>query len=206
MNIRAKLAAEQQLTIEEFLAFTATRPDGEIWELIEGVAVLNPSPIGLHQLVCVNIGSFLMVHKDTTGATWVPLLGIGTRVPASPKSLARPDVYVQEGPAGAEPVTEDAIVIFEVLSRSNTKSDQAWRRRVYSSVPNCQHYVTVSLKSVEIVRYDRTSRWEGATLSALDDRLELAAIGVTMPLEDIYRHTPLGRTPPRKAPARKRRR
>jgi hypothetical protein len=31
------------MTIEEFLEFTDTRPDGEKRELIEGVAVLSPS-------------------------------------------------------------------------------------------------------------------------------------------------------------------
>ena len=42
MTAHPKLAPEQQLTIEEFLAFTDTRPEGERWELI---AVLNPSPV-----------------------------------------------------------------------------------------------------------------------------------------------------------------
>ena len=43
MTARPKLAPEQQMTIEEFLAFTDTRPEEERWELIEGVPVLNPS-------------------------------------------------------------------------------------------------------------------------------------------------------------------
>jgi hypothetical protein len=36
MSSRRKFPPEQQLTIEEFLAFTDTRPDGERRELIEG--------------------------------------------------------------------------------------------------------------------------------------------------------------------------
>ena len=42
MTARPKLAPEQQMTIEEFLAFTDTRPEEERWELIEGVPVWNP--------------------------------------------------------------------------------------------------------------------------------------------------------------------
>ena len=57
---------------------------------------------------------------------------------------------MQEGPVRDEPATEDAPVIFEVLARANTKADQEWRRRVYSSVRNCQHYVTVSLKAADV--------------------------------------------------------
>jgi len=29
---------------EEFFAFLETRPDGEKWELIDGVPILNPTP------------------------------------------------------------------------------------------------------------------------------------------------------------------
>jgi Uma2 family endonuclease len=190
MAARTKLAPEDQLTIEEFLAFTDTRPDGERWELIEGVAVMNPSPVEFHQLVVLNIGRSLMAHKERTQATWMPLLGVGTRVPASPRSLPQPDVFVKEGNATDLAVTDDALVIFEVLSKSN-KADQAWRRKVYASVPNCRHHVTVSLKAVEVDAYDRDTQWKKRTVTSLAEALTLPALGVSMPLADIYRWTPL---------------
>src|SRR5581483_6237066 len=68
MTVRPKLAPEQQLTIEEFLAFTDSRPEGERWELIEGVAVLNPSPVDHHQVIVADIVTCLMVHKRRTYA------------------------------------------------------------------------------------------------------------------------------------------
>jgi Uma2 family endonuclease len=202
MNLHVKLAPEQQLTIREFLAFAAGRPKGERWELIEGVAVKNPAPVGLHQLVTANIVSSLLVHKSRTGATWIALLGIGTRVPASPRSLPQPDVYVQEGAVGGEPVTDDALVIFEVLSKSNTKADQAWRRKVYASVPNCRHYVTVSLKAADVAAFDRASGWKPRRIEGLSGRLELDALGVALPLADIYRWTPIGTPKPTRKPRR----
>ena len=180
------------MTIEEFLAFTDTRPDGERWELIEGVAVLNPSPVDHHQVVVLNIGTYLMAHKQRTGVTWLPMLGVGTRVPISPRSLPQPDVFVKEGAAIGSPVTEDALVLFDVLSRSNTKADQAWRRKGYASVPNCRHYVTVSLKAIEVDAYDRDSAWKRRTFTSLAEALALPALGLSMPLADIYRWTPLG--------------
>jgi Uma2 family endonuclease len=198
MHIRAKLAPEQQLTIDEFLAFTAARPGGERWELIEGVAVLNPSPVAIHQLVAANIVSFLLVQKRESGATWIPLLGVGTHVPAAPKSLPQPDVYVQDGPVRDSPVTGDAIVIFEVLSMSNTKADQAWRRRVYASVPNCEHYVTVSLKSAEVTLFSRDNSWRTETSKGLSHAVAFSALGVSMPLAEIYRDTPLAAAKPKR--------
>jgi Uma2 family endonuclease len=192
MNVRPKLTPEQQLTIEEFLAFTETRPQEERWELIEGVAVMNPSPVEHHQVVVTNIATYLMAHKQRTGASWLPLLGVGTRVPVSPHSLPQPDLFVKEGAATDRPVTDDALVLFEVLSRSNTRGDQAWRRKVYASVPNCRHYVTVSLKATVVEAYDRDSAWKRRTFTGLAEALALPALGLSIPLADIYRWTPLG--------------
>jgi Uma2 family endonuclease len=194
MTARPKLAPEQQMTIEEFLAFTDTRPEEERWELIEGVPVLNPSPIDYHQMIVSNIVAYLIAHKSRTRTAWLPMLGIGTRVPVSPRSLPQPDVFVKEGAATGRPVTDDALVLFEVLSRSNTRVDQAWRRRVYASVPNCQHYVTVSLKAAEVVAYDRAGNWHERTVAGLDERLALPALDLAIPLADIYRWTPLGQS------------
>jgi Uma2 family endonuclease len=122
------------------------------------------------------------------------MLGVGTRVPVSPRSLPQPDVFVKEGAATGRPVTDDALVLFEVLSRSNTKTDQAWRRRVYASVPNCQHYVTVSLKAAEVVAYDRASKWHERSVAGLHEQLALPALDLAIPLADIYRWTPLGQS------------
>jgi hypothetical protein len=66
-----------------------------------------------------------------------------------------------------------------------------WRRKVYTSVPNCQHYVTVSAKSVEVVVYDRSTDWAARKVSDIAGILDLPAIAVSMPLAEIYRWTPL---------------
>ena len=130
---------------------------------------MNPSPIDDHQTIVANLITALMVHRRQTGALWLPMPGIGTRVPVSPRSLPQPDVLVKERPNAGLPTTDDALVLFEVLSRSNSKADQAWRRKVYASVPNCQHYATVSLKAVEVVVYDRDTGWKQRTVASLHD-------------------------------------
>ena len=191
MNAIPRLPPDQQMTIEEFLDFTQSRPHGERWELIEGVAVMNASPIDHHQMITANIVGYLLQKKEQNGASWLPLLGVGTRVPIAANSLPQPDDFVMAGPLTGRPLTDDALVIFEVLSRSNTTADQAWRRRVYSSVENCEHYVTVSLRTAEIVAFDRATGWAMRTVDGLDSLLDLPAIGVSMPLSTVYRYTPL---------------
>jgi Uma2 family endonuclease len=100
---------------------------------------------------------------------------------------------VKETPTTGTPVTDDALVLFEVLSRSNTKKDQDWRRKVYASVPNCQHYVTVSLKVMEVAAYDRDTAWQKRTVTGIREALALPALGLSIPLADIYLWTSLAR-------------
>jgi Uma2 family endonuclease len=187
----AKLAEADQMTIEEFLGFYDSRPDGEKWELIEGKACMSPSPTDWHQIICGNVLQVLLSFKQAEHANWIPMIGIGTKVPISPNSLPQPDVFVKEGAVTGSHVTDDALVVFEVLSPSNTKSNQAWRRRVYASVPNCRHYVTISATSAEVTRYDRSTGWQGFSLTGLAAELDLPAIEVSIPLITIYRWTPL---------------
>jgi Uma2 family endonuclease len=189
--MRAKLAEADQMTIEEFLAYMDTRPDGERWELIEGVEWRCPLPTQFHQVIIGHIGALLMSHKIATKASWMPLLGIFTHVPCSPRSLPWPDFIVKQKPLTGATTTDDALVVFEVLSISNTKSDQAWRRRVYASIPNCRHYVTVSMNRAEVIRHDRAGDWAETKISGLDAALALPAIGFEIPLHDIYRWTPV---------------
>ena len=187
----AKLAEADQMTVAEFLAFTDARPDGERWELIEGIAIMNASPTQWHQIIAGNILIWLGVHKSAEKARWTPMMGVGTRVPVSPRSLPQPDVYVQESEGRDSPVTDDALILFEVLSRSNSKADRAWRKRVYASVANCQHYVTISHKTAEVIRFDRADGWKGETIKGLDGELSLPAIDVIIPLRIVYRWTPI---------------
>ena len=186
-----KLADADQMTVEEFLGFYDSRPDGEKWELIEGVAIMSPSPTEWHQRIALNIAGALDAAKLKSDASWVALLGVGTRVPASPNSLPQPDVFVKAGVATGSSITDDALVLFEVLSKSNTRADRAWRKRVYASVPNCQHYVTVSTKTAEVIRHDRADDWQEHVVVGLHSSLELPAFHVTIPLVEIYRWTPI---------------
>ena len=196
MNVHAKFPPgaaypNRPMSVEEFLAFAETCPAGEKWELIEGEPVLNASPTDFHQMVVLNLAEKLRAEKARLGASWNPILGIGTRVPVSPKSLPQPDLFVKETALTGSHTTDDALVLFEVLSKSNTPADKAWRRKVYASIPNCQHYVTISMKSVDIVSYDKATNWKPRSRNGLQQVLELHALGATLSVADIYQGTNL---------------
>lgn len=140
----AKLAEADQMTIEEFLGFTDSRPDGEKWELIEGKACMSPSPTDWHQIICGNVLHALLSFKQSQHSSWLPMIGIGTKVPISPNSLPQPDVFVKEGAVTGSHVTDDALIVFEVA--------------LY-----VQHQIRLGVAS--------TGLWEHPELSALCDRL-----------------------------------
>ena len=191
--MQQKVPADDLFTVEEFLAVAEYYPDGEKWELIEAVAVLSPSPTNFHQIIVLNIGTGLSEWKAAQGSTWVPLIGIGTRVPVSPRSLPQPDIQVlATAPAERSSETRDGLVLFEILSDSNDKKDEAWRLHVYASIPNCQHYVPVDQKKPLVTRHDRANGWKPVLIKGLAATLDLPALGMCIPMAMIYRWTPVG--------------
>ena len=190
----AKTPRPKRMTIDEFLAFTDERPDDERWELIDGVPVLNPSPTDFHQLIVSNILFVLGGLRRARKAGWIALPGVGTKAADFDDRLPQPDVMIKAAPATGARLSEEAIVIFEVLSRSNTRKDQNWRLSTYQHVHGAEHYVVVHQKQLAVVRYDRASGWQPFLYRDLSQALQLPAIGADIPLGEIYDGTPLGRS------------
>lgn len=180
------------MTIEQFIEFYDEQPDGK-WELIEGVPTLAPTPTDYHQMIVGNLQVALTRIRDDQQVAWIPLPGVGTRVPVSPRSLPQPDLMVKAEPGTGSHTSHEAIVLFEVLSLSNRKADRDWRHRVYSSVPNCQHYVTISQSKPIVIRHDRANDWKATEFKTLDAVLYLPALEARISLNAIYRDTPVAR-------------
>ena len=80
------------MTVEEFYAFTDTRPDDEKWELIGGEPILNAAPSKLHQRIVRNVIVALDNLQSELAAPWEVLPGIGVRI--SDIDRPEPDVVV----------------------------------------------------------------------------------------------------------------
>ena len=190
------LPDQDQMSVKEFLGFTSSRPDEEKWELIEGLPVMQAAPSTPHQTIVTNIILILGAERKRLKASWRPIPGIGTLSRLPKPSLPQPDVMVLGAGAAIDysNTTDNAPVLFEILSRSNTKADQAWRRKAYASVPICQHYVTIDQKRVQIVRYDRNTGWQPVEIVEIVATLDLPALGARLPISEIYADTPLAKT------------
>jgi Uma2 family endonuclease len=181
------------MTIAEFYAFTETRPDGERWELIEGEPMMNASPSFLHQVIAKNlIGLFARIEPQLR-PDWIAVPGIGIRIEdgdrPEPDVIVRPRIAPDNDPTRRD--CDDAIVVFEILSPSTANTDLRWKRKAYPRLPSVAAYVVIAQDSVEVVAYERSFGFAERRLEGIDAVHDLPAIGVTLPLADIYRDTGL---------------
>jgi Uma2 family endonuclease len=181
------------MTVEEFYAFTDTRPDEEKWELIDGEPVLNASPSELHQRIIKNLSFALATLERRPGTAWEMLPGLGVRV--SDTSRPEPDVLIvptsgaSSDPQGRD--RSDVIVTFEVLSPSTASRDLRWKRTAYTGLSTLTHYVVIAQGAVDVVVFSREDGFAEHRLRSLDDSIELRSLGISVTLSEIYRNTGL---------------
>ena len=181
------------MNVEEYFAFTDTRPDNEKWELIDGEPILNASPSGLHHKILKNLIFLLELIERRQPQSWEAIPGIGVRV--SDTSLPEPDVLIlpartiARDPYSRE--TRDVIVTFEILSPSTAERDLHWKRAAYTGLPSLTHYVVIAQDAVDVVVFARDAGFAERHLRSLGESLELPPLGISLPLSEIYRDTGL---------------
>ena len=181
------------MTVEEYFAFTDTRPDSERWELIDGEPILNASPSGLHQRILWNLIVLLGTIERQRPRSWEAIPGIGVRI--SDTSLPEPDVFilprgaVKSAPYSRE--TGEVFVVFEILSPSTADRDLRWKRTAYTSLPSLTHYIVMAQDAVDVVMFARNTDFAERRYRSLSDTIELPALGISLPLSEIYRDTGL---------------
>jgi Uma2 family endonuclease len=181
------------MTVKEFYAFTDTRPDDEKWELIDGEPILNASPSPVHQWIVRNILIALGNRERELKASWAILPGLGIRV--SRTNRPEPDLLIMPRAAfSADPAQRDTgemIAAFEILSPSTADRDLRWKRTAYTSLPSLTHYIVVAQDAVDVVVFARDTGFAERRYRSLSDTIELPALGILLPVSEIYRDTGL---------------
>jgi Uma2 family endonuclease len=174
------------MNVDEFYAFTDTRPDGEKWELIGGEPILNAAPSPFHQRIVMNVGRTLGNRQEELAAPWEVLPGLGVRI--SDTDRPEPDLLVVPlQPSSRELDTRQVIVAFEVLSPWTWRRDLTWKRTAYQSLPSLTHYIVIAQDAIEVIVFARDEDFVGRRLSSLGDTVDLYSLGVSLPLARIYR-------------------
>jgi Uma2 family endonuclease len=181
------------MTVEEFYAFTDTRPDEEKWELIGGEPILNAAPSPMHQWIVRNVVLALGIREREVKAPWAVLPGLGVRVSDTdrpePDALVIPADHVSLAPQERD--TSRLIVAFEVLSPSTMGRDLRWKRSAYTSLPSLTHYVVIAQDAIDVVVFARDGEFAEQRIQSLDKAIELRSLGVSLPVAEIYRGTGL---------------
>jgi Uma2 family endonuclease len=180
------------MTVDEFYAFTDTRPDEEKWELIDGEPILNASPSRLHQRILKNLTLALGRHEQDAGGRWEILQGLGVLV--SDTKRPEPDLLILPNSPNVDLTRrdhDDVMMAFEILSPSTSDRDLRWKRTAYTGLPSLTHYVVVAQDAVDVVVFARDRGFAEQRLNSLDAVLEFPALGASLPLSEIYRNTGL---------------
>jgi Uma2 family endonuclease len=173
----------------EFVAFLDTRPDEEKWELVEGVPVLSPSPVYVHQIVVGNLIVELATQLRARKAALVAIPGIGVKV--NEFNVPVPDVMIRPLDSLDGSFCDDMLLACEVLSPGTASRDRKWKRQVYAALPSLRHYLMISPKRVDVTLFSRERAFEEHRLTDPSAVVELADLGVAMPLASLYRDTGL---------------
>jgi Uma2 family endonuclease len=183
------------LSRKTFRAFTASRPDEERWELIDGVAVMMTPPTKAHQRIASNLERLLLdaLAAHAPHLTAYQRLGVNL-APAVEHYDPEPDVVVIDaeiGPDVDERYADRFYLAAEVVSSSDRALVDA-KREIYQQHEACTCILTVQQGRIE-VRVDlRTDAgWNEQTLRKADDLLVLSDFGLRCKLSDLYRGTAL---------------
>jgi Uma2 family endonuclease len=118
------------------------------------------------------------------------------KVPTPDGRSFYPDVFVSRTRRRpGETVVDDPAVVVEVLSPCTQGYDRGEKRDLYRTIPSLMHHVLISQNrpEVEVTSRAPDGRWsDPAPVRGLDATLRLGALGIDLPLAEIYADVELG--------------
>jgi len=192
MNVNAPTAPfSGTMDVDEFMAFLETRPHGEHWELIEGVAVMMAPPSYAHQRIVRNLCELLNGAFAARSLDLFAYFDAGVRSPGVRNFQSEPDVVVVPGVAGYDLYSEHFQLVAEVLSPSNTRTEIELKLRRYREAPDNLYAVVIEPREFLVEIYARSRNWQLMALTIADDSIDMPEFGLRCRVADLYWGTPL---------------
>ena len=179
------------LSADDYVAFLATRPDEERWQLLDGTAVMTTPPTLVHQRIAMNLATRLNQALEARRPDLIALVETGLTVRGRPNFLPSADVVVLENPVDYSSYAARVYLTAEIRSRCNTREYMSLKQQRYSEHPDNLYSLIVSQRQVRVELRARAAGWGRTMLDALDDLLDLPEFGFRCLLRDLYRGTPL---------------
>jgi Uma2 family endonuclease len=184
-------AQYEYMSLDDFEELLADKPADEKWELVGGRVVrMMVGARWEHNYIIQNISGGLRDRLRAAGSPCRTLVE-SFRLRDQPNdSSMLPDVIVHCRPlAPGATSLNDPTVLVEVMSEGSKARDRFEKWAVYQRLPSLKHYALVERDRPHVETFDRSGDvWAGVQiLDGLDATLALPAIGVELPLSEIYR-------------------
>jgi Uma2 family endonuclease len=175
--------APERMPLSEFLAWEDAqslrheRVGGTVWAMTGGT--LN------HNRVALNLFS---AFRARLAGTSCEAFALDVRVVTPREDVMYPDVVVACGEGRtAEIQIRDPTVVAEVLSPGTMARDHGFKRWAYGTIPSLRHYVLIAQDrpEAEVATADGEI-WRSVVLRDLTGSLRLDALGLEIPLAEIF--------------------
>jgi len=192
MNVNAPAPPSSgTMDVDQFMAFLETRPHGERWELIEGVAVMMAPASYAHQRICQNLASLLNNALALKRVDAFAYVNVGVRNPSLRNFQPLPDVTVVTGIAGYDLYSERYLLAAEVMSPSNARREIDLKLSRYCEAPDNLYAVVIDSRKLLVEIYAKRGNWQPVKLTEPNEAIDMPEFGLHCCVVDLYRGTPL---------------
>jgi Uma2 family endonuclease len=85
------------------------------------------------------------------------------------------------------PFVRSPRLIAEVISPSTENIDRREKAMMYREIASLEEYVLIAQEECEVTIFRRRQQWRPVICNALEERAEFRAIGLSLPLAQLYR-------------------
>lgn len=182
---------KNHVTEEEYLQFERTSLEKHEFFRGEVYALAGASP--RHNKIFSNL--FIALGIRLKGKPCQPY-GSDLRIHIPENSLfTYPDISVCCGEFVISDIDKDTIIqprlLFEILSPSTKDYDRGGKFRLYRDIPTLKEYVLLDSESIQVEAFqiNNSGHWELEEYKDTSETLRLPALGIAVPLTEIYMGT-----------------
>jgi Uma2 family endonuclease len=183
--------AYKLLTVAEFL--DSCPNDGRHYQLLDGVIVAMAPPAISHQRIAANLGARIVNAVEANR----PDCAVGSQGGIAPQGLSgrsyfETDIVVTCRFANdCRGINAEPLLIVEIPSPSTERDDHFVKLPQHRAIPSLQEILYVESERIAATVYRRDGdNWAAIELNGPEAHLQLATIGLDVPLAAIYRGVP----------------
>ena len=171
------------MRVAEYKEWVAARPEGERWELIDGVPVMMAPAKDRHHRIVYNLLRALGDLADPRGC-WAQS-GLAVLSEAMDDYAPIPDALVRCGAELPDGYADDPLLVAEVLSPSTLINDRGFKARFYQSIPSLRTLLLIDQDEMRIEVWRRGSDWT-MWIARAGERIDLPELGGALAVADVY--------------------